>query len=255
MEAARVAAIRGHTVILFERQKQLGGQLLLASASPHKTEVGYLTTYLTTQMNKLGVDVRPEHEVTPQIINEIEPDVVIIATGASFFSPQIPGVDGSNVYSAWDVISGAADVKGKKVIVAGGGTTACDVAEYLAAKGKEVTTVMRYPDIGMTRQGMMLEGTMLTVMLERFAEYRIKILPERDIIGIDSKGVTILNKKGLREHLEADSIVIALGSKSNDALSTALRDASFEVYTIGDAVKPRNILHAIREGSFIGRQI
>ena len=250
MEIARVAALRGHNVVLFEKQRRLGGQLLLASVSPYKTEVGYLTKYLNTQLEKLGVDVRLEQEATPPTVTDVEPDVLVIATGATQLSPQIPGIEGTNVYFAWDVLAGKFEVRGNKVVVVGGGSVGCDIAEYLALKGKEVTIVEQYPKIGLT-----LESLMRACFLERFARYGVTTLTERQLIQITGQGVIVVDKNGKAENVEVDSVVIALGSTPNDELAEVLKDIPVELHTIGDAVEPRRIMDAISEGAFIGRQV
>ncbi|MFC1930020.1 FAD-dependent oxidoreductase [Chloroflexota bacterium] len=255
MEAARVASLRGHKVTLIEGEKQLGGQLLLASVTPYKTEIGYLTKYLVTQMDKLGVNLILRKEGNLLSIKNLGPDVVVIATGAKFRMPEISGVQKENVYSAWEVLSGKATVKGKKVVVVGGGIVGCEVTEHLALKGKEMTLVMRYSQIGITRRGMTLESLTRYYLLERFTNYGVKTLTERNLEEISDKGLVIRDKKGNREVIDADSVVLALGAAPNNMLTKALEDSGIEFYTIGDAVTPRRISDAIAEGSFIARQI
>ena len=250
METARIAALRCHEVILFEKEKQLGGQLHLAAASLYKTDNGYLTKYLTTQMEKLKIAVRPEQEATPETIKEINPDVVVIATGAVPLLPQIPGINDPKVYSAWDVLAARVEVKGEKVVVAGAGSIGFDVAEFLALKGKKITMIDK-----LAQAGAEIESLTRRCFLERFAKYEVRILTERNILEITEKGVTVEDKKSQKQNIEADSIVVALGSESNNGLSKALWDSPIETYTIGDAAKPRKILDAIAEGWFIGRQI
>lgn len=256
METARVAALRGHHVILFEKEQRLGGQLWLASASPYKADFLNFTKYLITQMEKRGIDVRLGQEATPKALESIGADVVVIATGAKQYYPQIPGIDSANVYSAWDILAERATVKGDKVVVAGGGTTAMDVAEFLALKGKKISMVIRYSQLGETKAGMLVEHLGHECLLERFIKYGVTVIPGQDLIEVDDKGVTVENRRSRRkENLYSDSVVIALGAVSNNELTQKLTDDSYELYTIGDAVKPRRIQDAINEGSFIGRQI
>jgi 2-enoate reductase len=161
LEAARVAALRGHEVTLWEKRDRLGGNLLAASVPDFKQDVRDLINYLTLQTQTLNVDVILNKEATVECVARMRPEVVIVATGGIPSVPEIPGIKGGNVFSAIDLLMGRAQV-GDRVTVAGGGVTGCEVAVYLAQKGKRVTIVEMMDqlvpgDINLANKMMLLE--------------------------------------------------------------------------------------------------
>ena len=147
MEAARVAALRGHQVTLFEAKEKLGGLLLYGTVPPYKEEWKTTLRYLTTQLGKLRVQVRMNTRCTAKEVEEGRPDVVIVATGAIPLIPNLPGIHGNNVATALDVLAGRKQT-GQTVVIVGGGSTGCETAEFLAQKGKQVTILEMLPRIG-----------------------------------------------------------------------------------------------------------
>ena len=141
MEAARVAALRGHHITLFDNKSRLGGQLLTAILPPYKEELANLVKYLSTQMERLGIKVKLEQQVDAVTVEKEKPDVVIIATGASPLVPDIPGATNENVVLATDVLKGHRQA-GQNVIIVGGGMVGCETAEFLAVKGKKVRCLL-----------------------------------------------------------------------------------------------------------------
>ncbi|TET74982.1 MAG: FAD-dependent oxidoreductase, partial [Dehalococcoidia bacterium] len=136
LEAARVAALRGHQVALLEKEGKLGGQLNLASVPSHMQELSQLIKYLSRQVEKAGVKVELGKEVTPELVDEMKPDVVIVATGACPLTPDdIPGVDNERVVTAWDVLAGKAVTAARNVVILGGGLVGCETADFLAETG------------------------------------------------------------------------------------------------------------------------
>jgi len=247
MEAARVAALRGHKVSLYEKGKQLGGQLLLASIPPHKDEIPHFLRYLTTQMEKLGVSVELGKEVTLDTVKQLRPDAVVVATGSAPCKPEIPGVDGDNVVIADDVLTGKAQLKDAEVVVIGGGIVGCETAEYLAAEGlKKITIVEMLPDIAEA-----LEKTAQLLLQKRLTEYSVAVLTEAKVERITGEAVVL---EGGRE-IKADAVVIATGRTSDNALIQSLKGAAVEVYTVGDCVQPRQIIDAVSEGAAVGLKI
>ena len=121
LETARVAALRGHEVLLFEKSDQLGGQLLLGAAAPHSDEINHTIRYYTKEAERLGVKITLNTEVSPSTIDELRPDAVVIATGATPLIPKIQGICRENVVAAWEVLRGSARVNSQKVAVLGGG--------------------------------------------------------------------------------------------------------------------------------------
>jgi len=243
MEAARVAALRGHDVVLYEKADKLGGQLNLSIVPPHKEEVKNILEYLTNQLRKLGVETRKGIEVTVDVVQEAKPEVIVVATGACPLIPKIPGVDRQNVLGAWDVLGGA-EVEGR-VIVVGGGMVGCETADFLAERGKEVMVVEMLPEIATD-----MERNTRKLLLKRLDELGVKILPNMKVEEITDKGV-----KTTEQLLRADSVVIALGSVPNAKLAEDLRGSNLELFTIGDCAKPRKLWEAIHEGCRVGLEI
>lgn len=248
MEAARVAALRGHEVILYEKDR-LGGQLNLAAVPPHKEEVENLTKYLINQIKKLKIEIRLNEEASPKTVAKIKPDIVIVATGAEPLIPRILGTDQENVVRAWDVLRGKARAR-EDVIIAGGGMVGCETAEYLAEIGRQVKIVEMLDDIGVD-----MEANTKLLLKERFAKLPIEVFTKTKVNEITENGVIVTDYKGEKHLLRADTVVLAFGSVPNRRVAEDLKDKCNKLYLIGDCVKPRKILEAIHDGSRVARQI
>jgi len=249
MEAARVAALRGHQVTLFERSDRLGGQLNLVGVLSHRDVIRKLAGYLAHQVEKVGVEVKLNNEVNAQAVVDGKPEVVVLATGATAFVPDISGVDRDSVVLADDVLAGRREV-GDDVAVIGGNQVGCDVALFLAENGKRVTLVARTPVIApgiIPWQRPPLLGklvargvTMLTGVREEW---------------ITETGLDIIDTDGERQTIKVDSIVLAAGRKPEDSLARILTGKVAALYSIGDCVEPRDMREAIADGARIGREI
>ena len=242
MEAARVTALGGHKVTLWEKGDVLGGNLIPASVPDFKQDYRRLINFLSTQIKKLGVTIEFAKEATAELILEMKPDVVFIATGSTSIVPEIPGVGKKMVVTAVDLLLGKQEA-GKSVVVVGGGLIGCETALYLAQKGKKLTIIE------------MLDGVMLDMysanrmhLLKLLADADVNILTETKCLEITDNGITIADKYGKRSTLEADTVVLAVGLKSTEGLLEALKDKIPEVYAIGDCVEPRKVINAIWEG-------
>lgn len=242
MEAARVTALGGHKVTLWEKGDALGGNLIPASIPDFKQDYRRLINFLSTQIKKLDVTIELAKEATTELILEMKPDVVFIATGSTSIVPEIPGVGKKMVVTAVDLLLGKQEA-GKSVVVVGGGLIGCETALYLAQKGKKLTIVE------------MLDGVMLDMysanrmhLLKLLADANVSILTETKCLEIRDNGITIADKYGKRSTLEADTAVLAVGLKSTEGLLEALKDKIPEVYAIGDCVEPRKVINAIWEG-------
>jgi len=261
MEAARVAALRGHKVTLWEKGNALGGNLIPASAPDFKDDYRLLINYLSTQIKKLGVTVELGKEATPELILSMNSKVIIIATGATSIIPEINGIDKGiekgKVISAVDLLLGKGEV-GESVVVIGGGRNGCEAALYLAQQGKKVTIVKR-SDSRLPLD--MLQGWGITPnpnaidLLRLLDEANVKILLSTNTLEITDTGVVIADAQGERSALEADTIVFSRGMKPNRELQEALQDKLSEVYAIGDCVEPRVVLNAMWEGYRTSRLI
>ena len=249
MEAARVAAVRGHRVTLYEKDTQPGGQLVQAAIPPHKDRIAPLVSYLETQLNKLGVKVVMNAEATVDTINKAKPDVVVLATGVRPFVPEMPGVTGANVVQAGDVLEGKVTT-GDRVVVVGGALVGCEIAEFLADQGKKVTVTRRGPEmaaeVGLSNRDF---------LLNRLVAKGITLLPGIKYLEITLQGLVITTAEGESKTIAADTIVLAAGSVPENKLYEALSGGTAEIHRIGDCVKPRTIRDAIAEGFRIGAQI
>ena len=256
LEAARVAALRGHKVTLYEKQAKLGGQLNLACVAPTKQELAMWVTYLGTQVRKLGVKVELQKELTPEAIAAEKPDVVVIATGGECAKPPLSGIDGPKVISSHAVLAGASRPRGK-ILIIGGGLVGCEVADLLADPGDHhagavtaVTIVEMLPDIAMDEVDM---SRML--LIPRLKEKGVQWITSASVKELLEDGA-VITRDGKEETIRGmDQIIIACGSKSVDTLSKAIEGKVPEVYVIGDAKQPRLALEAIAEGADIGRKI
>jgi NADPH-dependent 2,4-dienoyl-CoA reductase/sulfur reductase-like enzyme len=249
MEAARVSALRGHDVTLFEREAELGGQYRLAAIPPTKQEILPYIKYQMRQLGKAGVKVKLSTGATATEIEKLKPDAVIIATGSTPLVPQISGVDGKNVVSARDVLM-FKTITGKKVLIAGGGMVGCETADLLASYGRKVTVVEMLPEIASD----MVPGPKYH-LLKRLDEQKVKIITSCSIERITADGA-VVKRDGVEETISGmDTIVLALGVVADNALAKQIEGKIKEIYVIGDAEKPGNATEAIAAGAKTGRSI
>jgi 2,4-dienoyl-CoA reductase (NADPH2) len=241
MEAARVAARRGHRVRLFEKKDRLGGQLLYAALPPHKDEWNNLIRYLSTQLKKLDVDIRLNQECTVAAIAKAKPDAVIVATGASPIIPDIPGINGQNVANALEVLDGSKEV-GQNVIVVGGGAIGCETAEYLHRKGKRVT-ILEMTD----RIGKDISEWNRWVVIDRLSA-GVRLETNVKLEEIHEKGVKATRAGKPPEFFEADSVVLAVGMKPVDRIANELKGMVTSLHLVGDCARLGKVRDAIAAG-------
>ena len=242
LEAARVAAKRGHSVTLFEKDTKLGGQLNIANVPPRKSELDRSVEDLVYAIQSEGVKLRLGEMATTEKIMELAPDSVIVAVGASNFMLPILGVDGPNVRDAWKVLSGDQKVSGN-VIVVGGGMVGCETAEYLAEQGCKVSIVeMRNKiaeEVGMT---------VLPTMLEFFRDYNVAQFTGHKVTKITVGELICENAKGDEIQIPCDYVVMANGSRPLKFDVKLLTDKGISVVKVGDCEKTANIAQAIKTG-------
>lgn len=247
LEAARVAALRKHEVILYEKADRLGGQLLLASVPPFRKEIEKATRYLVGQVRKLPVEVKLGKEVTPKIVEELKPDVLIIATGAFPMVPDIPGAQRKNVLTSRDILSGK-DNCGKRVAVVGGGMVGCEVADYLAEKGKGVIVLEMLADVATD-----MDPRWKYLFFKR-NEGKIQFLKNIKVVEILEDGLIYMNRKWEKTKLDVESIVFAVGATRSKSLDN-LQGKVPELYRVGDCANPRKLFEAIHDASRVAREI
>jgi len=251
MEAARIAALRGHDVTLYDKEKQMGGQLVYAAKPTGKDKLLWVRDYEEAQIKKLKVKVELGTEVTFELVASKKPDAVIVATGAEPLIPDIPGIKGKNVVRAIDVLSGKVELKNQKVVVAGGGMIGTEVGEFLVERGNRVTLVEMLTTIAADMEPLNRQG-----LLEALEGKDITLLINKEIKEITEKGVRVTDKmSGEKQLIEGDIVVAALGSKSVSSLAEKLEGKVGEIYTVGDCNEPRRVEQAIYEGSLIARRI
>lgn len=249
MEAARVAALRGHQVTLWEKGARLGGQLIPAAVPPHKDRIAPLYQYLERQLQKLGVRIQVGKEATAAAVAEYNPDVAVVATGVRPFVPDIPGLDKIKFVQAGDVLEGKVKV-GQKVAIIGGELVGCETAEFLADQGKQVTVMRRGAEMATS-----VGPSNRAFFLSRLLDKGVTLLREVRYDGINPKGVIITTRDGEERTIAADTVILAAGSVPDTKLYEAIKDKVAEVYCVGDCVEPRTIRDAISEGFHTGQKI
>ena len=248
LEAARVAALRGHIVTLFEKDDTLGGALKAAAAAPGKDGDKDLRQYLCKAIQRVGVEVRLNTLVNADLVATENPSTVVVATGGLPIIPAIPGVDGKNVALAVDVLTGKKTV-GDKVAVVGGGMVGCETTDFLREKGKEVTIVEMQEKIAVD-----VGRTIKWVIRQRLNNIGVKIVTGAQAEEITDRGLRV-KRNGVSEVIAADSVVLALGFKENDKPYKELEDKVPELYQIGDCAQRGKIAEAIESGFVVGTRI
>lgn len=243
LEAARVAALRGHDVTLFEKTTTLGGQLNIACVPPRKEEMRRAAQDLIHAVCNAGVHLCMGQTRTAEQLKDAGFEAVINAVGAHSAAPRIPGIDSVNVADAWKVLAGEQQVYGT-VAVIGGGMVGCETAEYLAARGCKVSVIEMMDKIAAGES-----STILPTLLENYKTYGVEQYPSHKVKEFRMDAVVCENKDGAEVTIPCDYIVLAMGARSNEFDAAALETASIPVYSIGDAAgKAADISNAIRTG-------
>ena len=249
MKAAEVAALRGHQVTLYEEKERLGGKFLLAAIPPRKQVLKEFIDQLTRQLEKLPIKIILGKPFGPASLRRGRPDVAIVATGAKPFFPPIDGIQEAKAISVEEALSGEVHL-GRKILVVGGGGIGAEVADYLSENGKEVTLIEM-------REGIALD---LVGHLQHFLNVRLRakgvhILTSTKAIRFEKEGLWVEDPQGTKRLGGFDSIVISLGSIPNDELVESLKGKVPEVYVVGDASKPREVMEAVFEGEEVALKI
>ncbi len=242
MEAALVASSRGHDVVLFEEQTQLGGNLATFAPLPFKLDAKRYLDYLVKQMGDSRVKVRLGTRADKGAIAAEAPDELILAVGADAAWPAIPGLDENRVVWAGDVVAGR-QTTGDRVIVLGGGATGCEAALFLAEQGKQVSIIEMLdelcPDFNACNRAL---------LLELLGENAVDVKTGTRLGEVRDGSVKVTGPDGTSYEIEGDTLVLALGAKSRAEIVDELKGLADEVHVVGDAVKPRIIYDAVHEG-------
>jgi len=271
LEFALTAAERGHKVILCEKTDRLGGQVNLAQVPPGKQEFAKITDSLRKRLARRAVEIKLNTEVTPQTVQEIKPEVLVVAAGAKPLEIKVPGIDRPHVVSAWDVLMERVADIGQQVVIVGGSATGCETAHFIASLGvpsPETAAFLMYHTAEAPEYTINLlhnPGRTITVldMLPRLAENvgrtaRWVLMKNLRLMGVDlrpntklleiTENAVIVETAGATDVVPADTVIMAVGAVPVDDLARAVEGNGLKVITIGDAKTPRKITDAIREG-------
>ncbi len=270
MEAARVAALRGHDVTLYEKGAQLGGLVPIAAVvkDHERQSLVDLVAYYKTQFAKLGVKVELGHEVDPVLVGKIKPDVLILATGGKTAVPDIPGLDSSKVIDSaalhrklklalrffgpklLGLLTKAYMPVGERVVVIGGGVQGCQLAEFLVKRGRSVTIVDTANVLG---EGLpyLTPVRLLTWFREKGGVALAGVTYEK----IDDQGLVVVTSDGERKTLAADSIIVALPLERDAGIVGLFGGTAPEVHQIGDSREFGYMHGAFADGADVGRTV
>ncbi len=248
MEAARIAAQRGHQVTLYEKQKSLGGMLAAASKPPMKAQIEDFVMYLTTELHRSKVRVKLGKAVDAATVEEENPEAVVIANGARPRSLDIPVAEGRRVVLAEDVLLGK-ETTGQKVMVVGGGLVGLETSEFLAARGKAVILVEMLPEMGID-----IFPLLRPAVVQKAKEAGVVMYVNSKPQEITRDGV-VMNVADKTELIPVDSVVLAIGRESDQTLYQQLQGKVTELYIVGDCVSPGTIRDAIHKAHRVGRSL
>ena len=241
LEAACMAASLGHRVSLYEREDRIGGQLWAASAPPHKALLKTIINYYEARLPQFDIELHLGEDVTEKAFEGKRPDLLILATGCRPIRPPLPGVDQPNVVMARDVLSGLCTV-GENVLVVGGGLVGSETAEFLAEQGKKVRLIEELEAVALD-----VEPRTRVLLLERLNRLGVETMTCCKLQSI-ANAQAIVEFKGQRLTVPADSVVLAVGSEPNNELELKLRTCGCKIKVIGDCRTPGNIKEAVHQG-------
>jgi mycofactocin system FadH/OYE family oxidoreductase 2 len=253
LEVARVAALRGHSVTLYEKEKELGGQLNIAARIPKREDFAEVPRYYNYQMQLLGVEVVKETEVTPEMVRGKNPDVVVIATGSAPTRPMAKGGDSANVVWVRDVLQEKVEVGNNVLVIAAEQhEQALGVGIFLLEKGKQVELVTHC-----LYAGSELETNTLTFMYQQFLGNGGVITPLTQVREISGNTVVMAHAiTGAERRIEGvDTVVYSAIGRANDALYHALKDEVKEIYAVGHCLAPRLLQDSVWDGALLGRSL
>ncbi len=251
LDVAWVAARRGHEVHLYERQKTLGGQLLLGAVTSYKRELLTLIAYQKRQAEKYGVRFHLGLDVSPETVARVNPDVLVLATGSVPDYPPVPGINSPIVRPINEVLNAPPpSPAGPLSVVIGGGATGCELAIHLSENGCPVTIVEK-----LMRIGPRIESVTRKMILDKLADKGVSLMTGYEVSWIREDGVALLNRDSGETFIKAGLVVVVTGMKPEDSLHEGVRGLGIPVYRIGDCLEPRSAKAAIYEGAMIGRKI
>ena len=246
MEAARVAALRGHSVSIYDTGERVGGQLLIAAAAPGRESMAEPVRYFERQFELLGVDVRLRSAVTPELVANEKPDVVILATGGVPGTLSVPGADGPNVVQARDVLLRRKDTGQNVIVVAADeGMEGLTAADFLGQQKKRVEVLV--PD---SAPGADVESLTKILLLGRLSDNSVTISARTSVRSIEGDTVVAFNIDSGEERriTGVDTVVLAMGSVANDGLLKALDGQAWDFHAVGQCRAPGKMLESALDG-------
>ena len=244
MQAAIIASKRGHDVSLYEKGQKLGGQWLLAAVPPGKDPLNMFTVWQKHQLNENKVKVFMGVEITEELIKEVNPDHVILATGSTPIMPIIKGIDLPHVVQANDILAGKVLMQ-NNVVVIGGGLVGAEVGEQFGEHVDNVTIVEMASEIA---AGM--DTAPKTFLMKHLKESAVNLLVNTKVTEIKEKSI-VIEREGIIEEILADQVVIAIGSRSENILEEVVK-GKYQYNVIGDATKVGRAVEAVEMGHIAG---
>ncbi len=247
IKAALTLEKAGAQVVLIEAQKKLGGQLNLADKPPQKGNITKIKDFLINELSRSDVEVRLGQFCDENLIQEIAPDIIVWAMGAREIIPHIKGLETAHLVSIAEILNGTTKIENENVLIIGGGSSGCEVAEFLQQNHNQVTIAEKDKALAVD-----LENMTRLELLQRLKIGGVKRLLGADIVEINGEQV-IFNKftENVCENMDFDKIVCAVGYYRNDILDTSQFDFVQKVYVIGDNRKPNNIMQALYDGVMV----
>ncbi len=253
MEAARVAALRGHQVYLADREPALGGTVRILAKDPNRRNLNDMTVFFQKELREANVELVLGDEVTPELALEFGPDAVVVATGGRPLIPEVLGIDSPSVVTGLAALSGVAKI-GPKALVVGGldnHIAAPTIAEFLADQGVEVEFITEHLDMARGAE----DGTRYA-LFHRLMTKGVKISPVHKLARVEDGAATVMQTFTREERrVEGVTVVLACGSLPNDQLALALKGNVGELHVVGDSLAPRRIMHAVLEGARSAQKI
>lgn len=256
LETARIATLRGHQVTLIEKGKKIGGQMLLAAKAPGRDSFEDYLYYSENEIERLGINLMLESEATPELLLELKPDVVVCSTGSTTRSAlEVEGVESGHVVQGWDVLAGRAAV-GERVALYSEEDyfETPNIAEFIAAKGKQVTIFHKWAQIGRD-----IDRYSFGTVMSRLEENNVQIVGGVRLSCVDGEDIHFISAYSGKERVFSgfDTVVLVCGSIPNAELYYTLKDNyPFEkVYLVGSAWLPRRLAEATQHGATIALEI
>ncbi|MGA2463827.1 MAG: FAD-dependent oxidoreductase [Thermodesulfobacteriota bacterium] len=252
LEAARVAAFRGHRVTLYEKTNSLGGHLNAASVPSFKKDLARLLDWYQVELKKLDLEIKLNFEVKPDLVEREKPDVLIIATGSKPTLPNIPGLEKSTVTTAIDLLLGKKKA-GEKVFVLGGGLIGCETALWLAQQGKKVIIGEILHDVMIAGIPVQHMNRMMLMNLLKF--HNVDMIMNTSLLEVTERGVLMIDKAFCKRNLEVDTVVTATGLSPDQKLYRSVRGTTPNLFLIGDSRRAQNVMGSIWDAYEVARNV